>query len=245
MPRRPKFNHPVRVIRTSVKLTQEKFAAEMGLSASALQAIELGKRRAKQGIDPLLAARIAVRFGAKPGTFERPDLVPLDLTGRPYSCFSPARLEKLAATEKATGLESRRRQLILEFVDLLLRAAGTEKCFEACRWSLATWAEQVMRDYQLEDAHCETYLSVDPLDGAGGNSRKRRTGNLQEKSAGAAVPKEEKRALAGPDDSVADGNAHPARLDPAPAPRNRSLKTYRQMYRSVLTRDNVKVRATV
>src|SRR5262249_9590341 len=59
MPRRPKFIHPLRVVRIGLNKSQPQFAKMFGVSASYIQAVELAERT----LNDELADAIMLRFG--------------------------------------------------------------------------------------------------------------------------------------------------------------------------------------
>ena len=60
MPKRPKFVHPIRIIRTTLGMTQPRFAVKVGCSGSAINQIENGQKAMSRE----LAHRIAFFSGA-------------------------------------------------------------------------------------------------------------------------------------------------------------------------------------
>ena len=63
MPKRPRFVNQIRLLRTEyLKLTQPQFARLIGVSASMLQAVELGMRRVSEDF----ANRVAYATGVDP-----------------------------------------------------------------------------------------------------------------------------------------------------------------------------------
>lgn len=242
MPRQPKFIHPVRHIRMCAKLTQPNFARAVGMSASSLQAIELGKRGAKYGIDPRVAVRISARFGVKSGTFERRGLVPLDLTEAPYSSDSPGRALALSAREKSTGRELYRRKQILVFVDLLLLAASRANRFEACRWALVSWAVGALVDFDLKKHHEKAYRSAETVDWALAVQCRKRTAELRKKIESMKGPSEKIETVKVSGGIVGEWEAQLARLELEYTTSYFCTEDYKQMFRSTLNRRGFKFR---
>lgn len=82
MPKRPRFTHPMRAIRTAIGISQSGLADLVGCSVHTIQAVENGRL----AVSPTLEARFFVETGA-----DTKELVKgrkgkaLDQNGRPYS----------------------------------------------------------------------------------------------------------------------------------------------------------------
>jgi transcriptional regulator with XRE-family HTH domain len=75
MPRKPKFVHPLRAVRAAINKSQPEFAKMFGVSASYIQAIELGQRN----ISSELADDIMLRFGVEAESLKRKRFLPVSL----------------------------------------------------------------------------------------------------------------------------------------------------------------------
>src|SRR6266568_2284641 len=75
MPREPKFVHPLRTVRAALKKSQPQFANMFGVSASYIQAIELGQRK----LSDELADAIMLRLGVDAESLKRRRGVPVSL----------------------------------------------------------------------------------------------------------------------------------------------------------------------
>jgi transcriptional regulator with XRE-family HTH domain len=77
VPRRPKFTNPLRVVRDALGMSQPQFAGILGISASYLQAIELGQRDLRDD----LADEIMLRYGVDAESVKRKRGMPRHLIG--------------------------------------------------------------------------------------------------------------------------------------------------------------------
>src|SRR5258707_104978 len=85
MPRAPRFTHPVRAIRSALRLTQPALAKKLGISASYLKAIENGQRPPND----LFRAKLSSLSGVKPETITTKRGIPRDWrTDQPISADS-------------------------------------------------------------------------------------------------------------------------------------------------------------
>jgi transcriptional regulator with XRE-family HTH domain len=81
MPKKPKFNHPLRKVRKAIGLSQAGFARLLGCSTPTIHAVENGKR-----ISRTLEARIYVETGANTQELSKGRKGKcLDQNGQPYS----------------------------------------------------------------------------------------------------------------------------------------------------------------
>jgi transcriptional regulator with XRE-family HTH domain len=149
MPKKPRFVHPLRIIRATTGLTQPKFAKLLGIAAPTVQGIELGQRK----ISSALATRIAYTTGALPGTFEKRGRKPLCLlTKQAYSSQSYATwLTKITKGNKDTGLDAYRVKFAIYLAELVLMAASEKNRFKPCMHSFAEWIDSTLRNFDLED----------------------------------------------------------------------------------------------
>ena len=77
MPQRPKFIHPLRVVRTALNKSQPQFAKMFGVSTSYIQAVELGQRK----LNDELADAIMLRLGVDAESLKRKRGAPVHLIG--------------------------------------------------------------------------------------------------------------------------------------------------------------------
>jgi transcriptional regulator with XRE-family HTH domain len=75
MARKPRFNHPLREVRVAIGESQQQFARMFGVSASYIQAIELGQRN----ISSELADDIMLRLGIEAESLKRRRGFPMSL----------------------------------------------------------------------------------------------------------------------------------------------------------------------
>lgn len=119
MPRKPRFSHPVRQVRTCLGLSQTDFAKLIGCSTVAVQRIENGSLR----LSPQRAITILEATGADPvSLLEGPDALALDTRGLPYT------KEAHTFSQKVPGYDGKEmRQLLLKLfhqLQLLLVASN-------------------------------------------------------------------------------------------------------------------------
>jgi len=90
MPRKPKFRHPLREVRDAIGKSQQQFARMFGVSASYVQAIELGQRP----INDELCDDIALRLGVTARSLKQE-------RGMPRALLEEKRIA--AITDRETG----------------------------------------------------------------------------------------------------------------------------------------------
>src|SRR5262245_38451206 len=82
MPKRPRFKHPLRQVRTAIGMSQAEFAKALGFSPHTIQAVENGKMRLSYALE----GRIFVETGADTREIARGRKgKALDQNGQPYS----------------------------------------------------------------------------------------------------------------------------------------------------------------
>jgi len=84
VPRKPKFTHPLRTLRAALGKSQPQFANMFGISASYVQAIELGQRK----LSNELADAIMLRFGVNAESLKRKRNAPAHLIGSGKAAFT-------------------------------------------------------------------------------------------------------------------------------------------------------------
>jgi transcriptional regulator with XRE-family HTH domain len=144
MPIRPKFVHPVRALRTAARLTQPQFAKLFGVSASYVQAIELGERQ----INDDLAYAMMTRFGASPRSLKKK-------RGRPKMYSRRAtiqeRIEEWAkiAQQLNDDILTVLSNVMIPKLIVLSEAARRKRKGPALAISLDRWLAAAERDYSL------------------------------------------------------------------------------------------------
>jgi transcriptional regulator with XRE-family HTH domain len=93
MPRKPRFVHPLRCVRNAVGMSQTAFANAFGVSASFIQAIELGERN----LNDDLADKLTLRYGISARSLRQKQGVPRHL----FDSNEPHPLPRIPASEKA------------------------------------------------------------------------------------------------------------------------------------------------
>jgi transcriptional regulator with XRE-family HTH domain len=180
MPRKPKFVHPLRIVREAAGKSQPEFAKLFGVSGSYIQAVELGQRK----MSDELADAIMLRFGIDRASLGRE--IPKSLIGSGKAWFvlrsfrgseenirqGLAELfQQYTEVQKVREPRERLRRCVdfwqnsvipgWEFwkvrdalqrkLDLLLEAAELEKKKHfAVAMSLSRWIEETVRDFRLQ-----------------------------------------------------------------------------------------------
>jgi transcriptional regulator with XRE-family HTH domain len=80
MPRKPKFTHPLRTLRAALGKSQPQFAKMFGVSASYMQAVELGQRKLNDELADAIMLRLGVDAESLKGRRSMPK--PLLLSAR-------------------------------------------------------------------------------------------------------------------------------------------------------------------
>src|SRR3954465_10840172 len=97
MPKIPKINHPLRQLRKSIPgMTQERFAAALGVSKSTIQAIELGKR----SLNKKLSLRIMYSTGINPDSLRRKEGKPMPFFGVRFRPLWPLEWNYMMLSER-------------------------------------------------------------------------------------------------------------------------------------------------
>jgi transcriptional regulator with XRE-family HTH domain len=152
MPIKPKFVHPVRAIRTAARLTQPQFAKLFGVSASYIQAIELGQRQ----ISDDLAYAMMTRFGVTSRSLKKK-------RGRPKMYSRRAtireRIEEWAkiASQLNDDILTALANVMIPKLIVLFEAAKLRGKGPALAISLDRWLAAAERDYALRTTR-ETVL---------------------------------------------------------------------------------------
>ena len=190
MPREPKFTHPLRTVRAALKKSQPQFAKMFGVSASYIQAIELGQRN----LTDELADAIMLRLGVDAESLKRKRGVPVSLIGSNKAEFllqSESRddLEKVYKDYKALkkvrdqGERFRRsvvfwhktivpawrseqwqvRDALDNKLGLLFEAAELENKYHAVAMRLSRWIDDAVNEFRLRigrDAQWPTFMET-------------------------------------------------------------------------------------
>lgn len=173
MPRRPKFIHPLRVVRAALNKSQPEFAKMFGVSASYIQKVELGQRT----LDNELADAIMLRLGVDAESLKRKRGAPISLIDVDKAEFTyggddiAKSIEDYGALLKVRNKYERLRRSVLFWrinvlpdwelnhwrvrnaldnkLDLLFEAAEREKKYHSVAMRLSRWIENAVSEFRL------------------------------------------------------------------------------------------------
>jgi DNA-binding XRE family transcriptional regulator len=153
MPKRPKFIHPVRAVRLTVgdaldrTLTQPAFARMVGVSASTIQSIELGRLRVSRD----LANRICLVTGVDPESIMKEVGAPVALHGGPFLSTS-FQLHKHFYDSMQGEHSFRKANLYLESLLRAAAALGKDNRLLAVLLSFDQWLNKTRKEFGLVKA---------------------------------------------------------------------------------------------
>lgn len=147
MPKKPKFDHPVRLVRDALELTQPKFAKVLGISESYLQKIELGRKT----ISDDLANLIMARFGIHATSLKSKDSIPKPLLWARGGTLKDRIKEWEDQIKILNGevQETFREHMAIK-MDVLFEAASAQNKGVALGASLDRWMAQVEEELNLK-----------------------------------------------------------------------------------------------
>ncbi len=149
MPRKPRFNHPVRQVRTRIGCSQSSFAKLIGCSSIAIQRIENGTLK----LSAKLAHAIMEATGADPAQLRRgPQAKALDMMGKEFSKESFDFLKKvLPCTDNDLRLLLHK---LISYSELLLIASqrGGKSKSHAVYSAVVDSLEKVAGDFKLKES---------------------------------------------------------------------------------------------
>jgi transcriptional regulator with XRE-family HTH domain len=173
MPREPKFVHPLRTVREAVNKSQPQFAKMFGVSASYIQAIELGQRK----LSDELADAIMLRCGVDAESLKRKRGSPISLIDADKAEFLyggddiAEAVEDYGALLRVRDRHERLRRSVLFWkknvlprweldhwrvrmvldnkLDLLLEAAEREKKYHSVAMRLSRWIDNAVSEFRL------------------------------------------------------------------------------------------------
>jgi transcriptional regulator with XRE-family HTH domain len=173
MSRKTKFNHPLHEVRTAISKTQSEFAKMFGVSASYIQAIELGKRN----ISPEFADDIMIQLGIEAESLKRQRGLPRSLlrSGKAKSKTASPKVKKLAQEFAALQSETDPRERLrarIEFyqkifpyfaseiryqdfvrkLEVFFSAAARDEKHLPVIMRLDRWLENAAKDFRLRAA---------------------------------------------------------------------------------------------
>ena len=143
MPKRPRFIHPVRQVRTCLAHTQASFAKLLGCAAITIQRIENGPLR----LSEKLANTILETTGANPTALLKGKA--LDRDGKPFTKESS---EKYKALVSCVDSRQHHRQTLFSWIELLLIAserAGQSK-MDAVVANIQIFLKKLAADFNLD-----------------------------------------------------------------------------------------------
>jgi DNA-binding XRE family transcriptional regulator len=143
MPKRPRFIHPVRQVRTCLAHTQASFAKLLGCAAITIQRIENGPLR----LSEKLANTILETTGANPTALLKGKA--LDRDGKPFTKESS---EKYKALASCVDSRQHHRQTLFSWIELLLIAserAGQSK-MDAVVANIQIFLKKLAVDFNLD-----------------------------------------------------------------------------------------------
>lgn len=147
MPKKPKFIHPVRFVRQTVKMSQPAFAKLIGTSQATIQSVELGRLV----VSKRLARRMGGATGVDPYSVMKNRGKPLDCDGKPYSVDSFNRLVKSPGKFPDADATLYIEQAILYFQALAEASNGPLKFrFSPLMASLDEWLQDARKEFGLE-----------------------------------------------------------------------------------------------
>lgn len=157
VPRPPRHHHAIRRLRQSIGKSQKDFARLIGLSASALQRIELGSLK----LSSKVAQRISVVTGVRAKCLFRRNKPLLAFDGTAYASSEFDKLQRRYQS-KAISYECEYMAQELETrVAVLLRAAVTRKVFDSVLSDLWEEVDKIRVTYGLA-AVARDRLARDP-----------------------------------------------------------------------------------
>jgi len=121
MARRPKFIHPLRSVRQALRKSQLQFAKMFGVSASYIQAVELGQRK----LNDQLADAIMLRLGVDAESLKRKRGAPVHLIGSGKAEFT------LWSGEKTSRSQAEMDEVVREYA-ALKKVADQRERFRRC-----------------------------------------------------------------------------------------------------------------
>jgi DNA-binding XRE family transcriptional regulator len=149
MPRKPRFIHPVRQVRTCLGYSQPAFAKLVGCSAIAIQRIENGTLQ----LSPKLAHAIMENTAADPSSLRAgKDATAKDMIGEPYSKKSLALLKGvLPFTDKQFGHYL---HALIRYLELLLISSNRGSKFKVYGVNAAIQGAflKIAQDFNLEES---------------------------------------------------------------------------------------------
>jgi DNA-binding transcriptional regulator YiaG len=148
MPRKAQSNHPVRQVRTILKLSQASFATTIGCSTIAVQRIENGSLK----LSSKLANAIMEATGAEPASLRKPDGEARDMMGHKYSLKSFEFRKKVLPVD-----ESKLKDYVhtlVRYTELLLIASerGGKSKADAVFSAIQESLKRIAEDFRLEES---------------------------------------------------------------------------------------------
>jgi DNA-binding XRE family transcriptional regulator len=143
MPKRPRFIHPVRQVRTCLSHTQASFAKLLGCATITVQRVENGSLR----LSEKLANTILEATGTNPTALLKGNA--LDMDGKPFTKESS---DKFKALVSCIDNRQHYRQMLFSWIELMLIAserAGQSKT-DAVMANIQTFLKKLAVDFNLD-----------------------------------------------------------------------------------------------
>ena len=163
MPRRPKFIHPLRIVRKAAGgISQAQLAKLIGVSAAAVQSFELNRLALTQDV----ALRISEALGVHPATILRRKHKPLDAWGEPYT--NQSRNKFKASDANSENVQSRKVAAISNYgllktkLDCVFLATLEHRKNGAFLVALSAWIEKARDRFNVKDASAERLCAPRP-----------------------------------------------------------------------------------
>lgn len=147
MPRKPRFTHPLRIVRECNKLTQPRAARLLGKSAAWLKKVENGSLPLTRDA----AYALADLFGVAPDTISRPKGTPKDLFGRTYTAESAEDWRKLQTAIGDPDIV-KHAQLQSVLFAALLKASQSKRAFMRAKLGFDHWLTGMINTLRIGPA---------------------------------------------------------------------------------------------
>ncbi len=139
MPKKPQKKSNLTIVREGLGVSQAEFARRLGVSASMIKKVELGKRPMTQDLSSRIFAESGVMF------VDQAPYEPIIYTKETHSAW----VEEVQFNQKSAAVATR---VVLKLVELMLSAAsrpGVQKSYQVFN-ALIQSVEKVKNDFRME-----------------------------------------------------------------------------------------------